>query len=196
MMFDLEIINDSKGKYALDDVMKYMYNTYYKIKKRGYTDQEFKQGLEKFSGKNLDEFYKKYIYGLADVDYDKYLGYAGYHLTDEQANTNDPNLGIATVTANGKITISGVLRGSSAWIDGLNVNDEITAVDGNKITDMSTILNGKKPGDKITVSVIRDGLPVDLSITLLRKTQVRYKIESLATPTPQQLDVRKKWLSL
>src|SRR6201999_4282340 len=30
MMLDLEIINDSKGKYSLDDVMKYMYDTYYK----------------------------------------------------------------------------------------------------------------------------------------------------------------------
>jgi len=132
LMLDLEIINDTHGKYSLDDVMKYMYNTYYKIQKRGYTDQEFKQGLEKFSGKSLDEFYKKYIYGLADIDYDKYLGYAGYHLTDELAGNNDPNLGIITTTNNGKIVVSNVIRGTAGWIDGINVNDELTAVDGNK----------------------------------------------------------------
>ena len=73
MLLDLEIINDSKGKYSLDDVMKYMYDEYYKTKKRGYTDAEFKLGLEKFAGKNLDDFYKKYIYGLTPVDYNKYL---------------------------------------------------------------------------------------------------------------------------
>jgi predicted metalloprotease with PDZ domain len=196
LMFDLEIINDTHGKYSLDDVMKYMYNTYYKIQKRGYTDEEFKQGLEKFSGKNLDEFYKKYIYGLADIDYDKYLGYAGYHLTDELAGNNDPNLGIVTVTNNGKITVSNVSRGTAAWIDGINVNDEITTVDGNKVTDMATILNGKRPGDQITVSVLRDGLPLTLPVTLLKKTQVKYRIESVPEPTPQQLEVRKKWLRL
>jgi predicted metalloprotease with PDZ domain len=196
LMFDLEIINDTRGKYSLDDVMKYMYHTCYKTKKCGYTDQEFKQGLEKFSGKNLDEFYKKYIYGLADVDYDKYLGYAGYHLTDELAGNNDPNLGVTTVTANSKITVSNVFRGSAAWVNGINVNDEITAIDGNKVTDMSTVLNGKKPGDQITVSVLRDGLPLNLPVTLLKKTQVKYHIDSLAAPTQQQLEVRKKWLRL
>ncbi|MGZ3763611.1 MAG: M61 family metallopeptidase [Mucilaginibacter sp.] len=196
LMFDLEIINDTQGKFCLDDVMKYMYTTYYKTKKRGYTDLEFKQGLEKFAGRNLDEFYKKYIYGLADIDYDKYLGYAGYHLVDEFAGNNDPNLGITTNTANGKIIVSGVTRGTAAWIDGINVNDELTAVDGNKITDVATILNDKKPGDKINISVIRDGLPITLPLTLLKKTQVKYRIDSLSEPSKQQLEVRKKWLRL
>jgi predicted metalloprotease with PDZ domain len=196
MMLDLEIINDSHSKYCLDDVMKYMYTTYYKTKKRGYTDMEFKKGLEKFSGKSLDELYKKYVYGLADIDYDKYLGYAGYHLTDELAGNNDPNLGVITTATNGKITVTNVLRGTAAWIDGVNVNDEITAVDGVKVTDMATILNGKKPGDQISIDVLRDGLPLTLPVTLLKKTQVKYKIDSLASPTPQQMDVRKKWLKL
>jgi predicted metalloprotease with PDZ domain len=196
MLLDLEIIKDSHDKYSLDDVMRYMYDTYYKTQKRGYTDQEFKYGLEKFAGRSLDEFYKKYIYGLADIDYDKYLGYAGYRLTDELSANNDPTLGIITSTTNGKIIVSGVYRGSGAWIGGINVNDEITEADSSKVTDINTILNGKKPGDKISISVLRDGLPLTLPITLLKKTQVKYKIDSLSNPTPQQLDVRKKWLRL
>ena len=196
LMFDLEIINDTKGKYCLDDVMKYMYDTYYKTQKRGYTDMEFKAGLEKFSGKNLDEFYKKYINGLDNIDYGKYLAYAGYELKDELAGNNDPSLGIVTASASGKITVTNVVRNSAAWIDGINVGDEITAIDGNKITDMNTALNGKKLGDKISVSVLRDSLPVTLPVTLLKKTQVKYKIESFESPTAQQLEVRKKWLRL
>jgi predicted metalloprotease with PDZ domain len=196
LMFDLEIIHDTHGKYCLDDVMKYMYDTYYKAKKRGYTDHEFKAALEKFSGKNLDDFYKKYIYGRADIDYDKYLNYAGYHLTDELAGNNDPALGINTSSTNNKIVVTNVMRGTSAWIDGINVGDEITAIDGNKVTDMNTALNGKKPGDKIKVSILRDNLPVSLNVTLLKKTQVKYKIDSEASPTARQLEVRKKWLRI
>jgi len=199
LLFDLEIINDTKGKYSLDDVMHYMYHTYYKTKKRGYTDKEFKQGVEKFAGKNLDEFYKKYVYGLYDIDYDKYLGYAGYHLADEFAGNNDPSLGVVTTAAAGKIYVTGVNRNSAAWVDGINVNDEITAIDSAKITDvagMTGILNGKKPGDKINVSVLRDGLPLTLPVTLLKKTQVKFKIDTVAQPTEQQLLVRRKWLSL
>jgi predicted metalloprotease with PDZ domain len=195
-LLDLEIINDSKGKYSLDDVMRHMYNTYYKLKKRGYTDLEFKKGLEKFAGKNLDGFYKKYIYGLDQIDYNKYLGYAGYKVTDELASTNDPALGITFMQNNPKKIVAAVLRGSAAWIDGINVNDELTAIDGVPVTDVATILNGKKPGDKISVSVMRDGLPLVLPVTLLRNPKVNFKVEALANPTAQQVVVQKKWLGL
>jgi predicted metalloprotease with PDZ domain len=176
--------------------MKYMYDTYYKLKKRGYKDIEFKQGLEKFAGKNLDDFYDKYINGLSTIDYNHYLAYAGYKVTDELAATNDPTLGITFVTNNPKKIVASVLRGSAGWIDGINVNDELTAIDGTPVTDAATMLNGKKTGDKITVTVLRDGLPLTLPVTLLRNNKVNFKVDSLSNPTPQQLVVRKKWLAL
>ncbi len=196
MLLDLEIINDSKGKYSLDDVMRYMYNTYYKQNKRGYTDAEFKQGFEKFAGNNLDDFYRNYIYGLTPLDYNKYLGYAGYKLTDEAAGTNDPTLGIALNNNNGKKTVSAVLRGSAGWVDGINVNDELVSIDSVPVTDPATMLNGKKVGDKVQVAVNRDGLPLTLPVTLLRNNRFKYRVDSLAAPTVEQLAVRKKWLNL
>ena len=196
MMLDLEIINDSQTKYSLDDVMKYMYDTYYKLKKRGYTDEEFKQGLEKFAGKNLDDFYQKYVYGVADVDYNKYLGYAGYKLTDEAATINDPSLGLLTASTNGKITVMGVLRDGTGWVDGINVNDEIVSVDGKPVGDVNSILADKKVGDKLSITVNRDGLPLVLPITLLRNALVKYKIDTLDNPSAKQLKVRTKWLKL
>ena len=196
MLLDLEIINNTGGKQSLDDVMKFMYDTYYKNKQRGFTDMEFKQGLEKFTGTNLDDFYKKYIDGLSPIDYNKYLNYAGYQLTDELAQTNDATLGVVVANKNGKNVISNVLRGSAAWIDGINVNDELESINGIPVTNTATMLNGRKPGDKISVTVNRDGLPVTLAVTLLRNPKADYKIESLPNVSPQQLAVRKKWLAL
>jgi len=194
MLLDLEIINDSHAKYSLDDVMKYMYQQYYKIKKRGYTDTEFKQGLEKFAGKNLDEFYKRYVYGLDDIAYNKYLAYAGYQATDELAASNDASLGAAIVTNNGKTLVTGVLRDGAAWVAGINTDDELVSIDGTAIS--STSLNGKKPGDKITVALNRDGQALTLPVTLLRSPTVKFKIDTLNNPTPQQITVRNKWLKL
>jgi len=196
MLLDLEIINDSNAQYSLDDVMKYMYHEYYKTLKRGYTDAEFKKGLEKFAGKNLDDFYKKYVYGVADVDYNKYLGYAGYQITDEAADTNDPSLGIMTANSGGKIFVTSVLRDGSAWVDGINVNDEITSVDGIPVTDANSILANKKVGDKLSITINRDGLSLVLPVTLLRNSLVKYKIETVAIPSTQQLKTRNKWLKL
>jgi predicted metalloprotease with PDZ domain len=197
MMLDLEIINSTKGVHSLDDVMKYMYTEYYKTKKRGYTDAEFKKGFEKFAGKKLDDFYKKYVNGLTPIDYNKYLGYAGYKINDELADNNDPALGLITATnGNKKIIVTTVTRGTAAYIDGINVNDELTAIDDNPITDAATMLNGKKPGDKINITLIRDGLTTTLTVTLLKNARVKYKIVPVDNATPQQLLVRNKWLSL
>lgn len=198
MLLDLEIINDTKGEKSLDDVMKYMYDEYYKTKQRGYTDAEFKAGLEKFAGKNLDDFYNQYIYGLADMDFAKYLGYAGYQLADDNARSNNATLGVATSPgSNGKIVITGVLRNSAAWVDGLNVNDELSAIDGQPLNnDLDKIIAAKKPGDKIVVSLSRDGIQKNLHVTLLKDTSVKYKITELANPTADMMTVRKKWLKL
>ena len=196
MLLDLEIIKDSNTKYHLDDVMRYMYTQYYKTLKRGYTDTEFKQGLEKFAGKNLDDFYAKYINGLAKIDYNKYLDYAGYKLVDELAATNVPTLGIKGTNALNFIKVTGVSRNSAAWVDGINVNDELNHINGQIVNDTKTMLDGKNVGDHIIVTVTRDGKQIDLPLTLLRDNDVKYKLVSVDVPTAAQLAVRKKWLSL
>jgi predicted metalloprotease with PDZ domain len=196
LMLDLEIINNSKGKSSLDDVMKYMYNEYYKTKQRGYTDGEFKQGVEQFAGENLDDFYNKYINGLTQVPYDKYLAYAGYKTTNTLADNNEAYLGITQIPLTPRVIVATVQRGSAAWIDGINVNDEIIAIDNKPLPETANIIADKKPGDKIEVTVIRDGLTVILPVTLLKSTKVKYKIEELPNVSAEQLAVRKKWLSL
>jgi len=196
MLLDLEIINDSNAKYSLDDVMRHMYDEYYKGKERGYTDVEFKQGLEKYAGKNLDDFYSKYVYGVDDIDYNTYLGYAGYKITDALVANNDPSLGVTTSTANNKITVTSVLRGGAAWAAGINTDDQIVTVNGTPIANIQDVLTGRKPGDKITINVNRDGQPITLQVTLVKNALVKYKIESLDGPTPQQLTTRNKWLKL
>ena len=196
LLLDLEIINNSKGTKSLDDVMKYMYNEYYKIKKRGYTDAEFKLGLEKFAGKSLDDFYKNYITGLTPLNFNKYLQYAGYKLTDENGGNNDPALGISTVVSGGRIMVATVVRNGAAWINGINVNDQLTAIDGKPLTTVDGMLNGKKPGDKVIFTVNRDGLLMDIPVTLLPNTRVKYKIEAISNTSEPQQAVRTKWLKL
>jgi predicted metalloprotease with PDZ domain len=176
--------------------MNYMYHEYYKTKKRGYTDEEFQQGLEKFAGKNLDEFYKKYVYGLADIDYNKYLGYAGYTVADENAGKNEPSIGITSTNGNNKIVVKTIVRDGAAWVDGISAGDEIVAIDGHTVNDSTAMFKDKKPGDKISVTLHRDGLTLTLPVTLLRNPTVKYKITPVANPSAQQTLVRNKWLKL
>lgn len=204
MLMDLEIMNATKGKKGLDDVMKQMYDLYYKKLDRGYTDSEFKEMVEKVAGRSFDEIYSDYVYGVVPIDYNRYLGYAGLKLVDENLAKNDAYLGVATAVNDGKIIVTSVARNSAAWIDGINVNDEILSINGNrispgtdnKVSEITRFVSAAKPGEKLKIELVRDGLVKNLEVTLLKSTSVKYKIEIADKPTETQLAIRKKWLRL
>lgn len=196
-MMDLEIMHSTNGAKSLDDVMKSMYDQYYKKLGRGFTDAEFKQMVEKIAGKSFDKFYADYVYGTRTADQNLYLGYAGLQAVDENAGKQEPYLGAAASTRDGKAVITSVARGSGAWTGGLNVNDELIAVNGERVNgDIDRAMASKKVGDKIMVTVVRDGLVKEIPVILGKNPSVRYRIVPLENATPAQLAVRKKWLHL
>ncbi len=203
MIMDLEILNATNGEKNLGTVMKAMYDEYYKKLKRGYTDAEFKAMVEKVSGKSMDKVYADYVNGTKMIDYNTYLGYAGLTLVNENASRNIPTLGMATSSANGKLTVTGVARNGSAWVSGINVNDEILAIDGNRmnpgtgaVSPIDAYISTKKVGDKVNVLVTRDGLVKTISTTLMKNPDGRYKIVALENPTEMQKKIKARWLKL
>ena len=203
LIMDLEIIHSTKGKDGLDEVMKAMYDEYFVKQKRGFTDKEFKTMAEKIAGHSLTDIYDNYINGLKTIDYNKYLNYAGLSLKDDAAQNTEPYLGIVTSLREGKMIIAQVARGSGAWKDGLNVNDEIVSIDNYVIKkasagslDMLKYIAGQRVGDKVKVSVIRDGLEKVIDVSLSRNPIVKYNISAVEEPSSVQTDVKKRWLKL
>lgn len=203
LIMDLEIIHSTNGKAGLDEVMKAMYDEYYVKQKRGYTDQEFKAMAEKIAGHSLNEIYDNYVNGLKTIDYNKYLNYAGYSIKNDAEQLNEAYLGIATALREGKMMISQVARGSGAWNAGLNVNDEIVSIDNYVIkktssgsVEMLKHIAGQRVGEKVKVSVIRDGLEKTIEVPLGRNPSAKYSISSVEVPSASQMNVRKRWLKL
>jgi putative serine protease PepD len=65
--------------------------------------------------------------------------------------------------------VSTVVSGSPADKAGLQAGDVITAIDGNAISgadDLTATTGRHKPGDKVTLTVTRDGKTVKLTVTL------------------------------
>lgn len=204
LIMDLETIHSTQARAGLDEVMKAMYDEYYTKKGRGYTDAEFKTMLEKISGKSFDDVYNDYVNGVKTIDYNKYFAYAGFTLIDDAAKGNDAYLGAVTALKDGKIIVTNVSRQSPAWIAGLNVNDEILSIDGNRINNVSDprlsevekFISGKKPGEKVMISINRDGLIRQIETTLVRNPNHRFRIASMTNLTESQIAVRKRWLKL
>lgn len=204
LIMDLETIHSSQSKVGLDEVMKAMYDQYYSKLNRGFTDAEFKSTLEKIAGKSFDDVYIDHVNGVKTIDYNKYLGYAGLTLIDDAAKGNEAYLGAGTALKDGKIMVTSVARQSPAWNSGLNVNDEILSIDGirinnvsdSRISEVERFLSNKKPGDKLLISINRDGLIRQIELSLSRNPNHRFRIASLPNPSDAQIAVRKRWLRL
>lgn len=196
-LLNLEILHSSGGERSLDDVLRFLWNEYYKKQKRGFTDEELQQAVEKAAGHSLNDFFQNYIWGTSPIDYNRYFGYVGCRLVDQNRTNAEPYLGASTSNNGGKLVVSTVLRDSPAWSDGLNVNDELVAINGVRVTDdLNRYLAGKKPGDVLNVQVNRAGFMKNFRITLKNSPRKSYKIERLSSPTVQQQSLYRKWLYL
>ncbi|MEJ7692068.1 PDZ domain-containing protein [Daejeonella sp.] len=203
LIMDLEIIHSTKGEAGLDDVMKAMYDEYYVKRQRGYTDSEFKAMAEKIAGHSFKNIYDDYVKGLKTIDYNKYFNYAGLSIKNDANEITEPYLGVTTALKEGRMIITQVARGSGAWNDGLNVNDEILSIDdyiisktttGNK--DMLKHITGRRVGDKVKVSVVRDGQDKVIEVLLGKNPAVKYSISAIEGASVGQMSVRKRWLKL
>ncbi|WP_346318911.1 hypothetical protein [Chitinophaga sp. YIM B06452] len=76
MLFDFAIRHATKNQRSLDDVMRQLYREFYQQKQRGFTEQELRTVIENTAGTKLDELFD-YIYTTKEINYQKYLGYAG-----------------------------------------------------------------------------------------------------------------------
>ncbi len=197
MLMDIEISNATKGAKNLDDVMKAMYDQYYKKLGRGYTDAEFKSMVEKISGMSFSSFWNSYVNSTAPIDYAKYFKYAGIKVVNENEDKKVPYLGIATKKLEGRVTVSSVSRLSGAWTAGLNVNDEVISVDGNPVEaviDKMAVFSSKKVGDALTLTIRRDGILKDISFELVANPNVKLSVALDEKATESQKAVRKGWL--
>lgn len=196
-LLNLEILHRSGGERSLDDVLRFLWNEYYKKQKRGFTDEELQQAVEKAAGHSLNDFFQQYVWGTSPIDYDNFFAYVGCRLVDQNRSNTDPYLGVNTSNNGGKLVVSSVLRDSPAWNDGLNVNDELIAINGVRVMDdVNRYLAGKKPGDVLNVQINRAGLMKNFRIVLKNSPRKSYKIERLPSPTAAQQSLYRKWLYL
>jgi predicted metalloprotease with PDZ domain len=196
-LLNMEIMKSTKGEKSLDDVMRYMYDRYYKKLNRGFTEQEFKEALERVAGKKLDDFFRDYINGTQSPDYNSYFEAAGLRLVDQNKGIPNLNWGAGTAMENGKMIVKSVSRGSSAWEGGINVHDEIIAIDGYRVEeDIKPLISGRAIGEKLPVTVSRDGKLLSLQVPIVQDTAVRYTFERVQNPTELQQKIYRKWLKL
>lgn len=194
-LLNLAIWAGSNGERSMDDLMRYLYNEYYKKLGRGFTDEEFRRAAEQTAGRKLDDFFDVAVNGTDPINYNAYFAPVGLQLNNWAAKAQDGYLGAATTVQNGRTIVANVRRGSAAYTDGLNVGDEVLAVDSVRVgDDLLRLVSGRRVGERLNVLINRGGLVRELPITLGQNPLVSYRLEPVANITLTQKALYNKWL--
>ncbi|HEY4650971.1 MAG TPA: PDZ domain-containing protein, partial [Pontibacter sp.] len=153
--------------------------------------------VEQVAGHKMDDFFANYVYGTKSPDYSDYFKAAGLRLVNLNEGDNTGSWGATTTYTDGRLTVTGVTRGSSAYEGGLNVKDEILAINGYRVTnDLDRYITGLQPGEELEVLIARDGILQALQIEVLKDTRVRYAFRKVDNPSAAQNKIYNKWLGL
>ena len=166
------VITNSKGTKGLDHVMQDLYNTYYVGKNRGFTDDEFKITMEKFSGKDLTDFFDKYINGTEVIPYDDYLKPLGIEVSE--VGSIKPVFGATVADEGGKVIVKTIRSGSSAEEAGISVNDEIIACMQYRVDKsmVDGIMNSAEINDEFELTLSRDKLIRKVTVKITGQKRV------------------------
>lgn len=165
-VIDAMIVAESDGKKCLDHFMQQLYKTYYEGLKRGFSEAEFKQELAKFMGKNMDEFFLKYVDGTEIIPYKEFYSPVGLSVQD--VSTNNPSFGASFREEGGKVMVKSVRFGSSAEEAGISVGDEIIGCNAYRVDQsmLEGMLNGLSNLEGCDLLIARDELLFSVHVTI------------------------------
>ncbi len=187
MMLDITIRTASDGSKSLDDVMRYLYNEFYK-KNRNYTPKDFQNAAELAAGKSLDDFFTKYVRGETEIDYADIVNGIGLKVNTVERDNGKADLGADLADENGRLNVRSVAAGTPAYSQGLNFGDQIVAIDGYRASNafLQSYLAERKPGDKIKLTLFRFDRLMELPITLGNNTRADYSFAPMSDATDKQ----------
>jgi predicted metalloprotease with PDZ domain len=132
-LLDAKISSSSNGKKNLDDLMRLLWNRFYIEKKRGFSPAEFESAASEVAGIDLKPFFDKHVRSLETPDYREIFSDAGLtvNIKTEKRHVS----GMTTALENGKTIVKFTENGTPAWNAGVNVNDELIAINGFRINN-------------------------------------------------------------
>ncbi|MEO5858830.1 MAG: PDZ domain-containing protein [Pyrinomonadaceae bacterium] len=194
MMLDITIRTASNGTKSLDDVMRHLYNEFYK-KGRNYTPADYQKVSEMMAGRSLDDFFSKYVRGEGEIDYAGIMSGIGLKVEVTQPGKNRAYIGADTADENGRLTIRSVTAGTPAYDQGLNNGDQIVAVDGNRASSqfMQTYIADKKPGDTVRLTLFRFDRLREVNFVLGANLREEYSFAPVDSPTETQRTLYREY---
>ena len=195
-LLDAEIRRRTRNEASLDDVMRLAYERF--SGERGFTPEDVRDVVAEVAGRRLDDFFASYVDGTEELDYAAALEWYGLRFKNGHGADEDKSgwLGADLEETNGRYLVTRVPRGGPAWDAGLNVDDEILAVDDYRVTasSWSDRMEHYPPGTVARLTISRRGRLQSLDITFAGAPKNRWELEVEATAGSRARRNRQTWL--
>lgn len=193
-LLDLAIRHATGNQRSLDDVMRRLNQDFAK-RDRFFTDADLQSVIAEvapaFTG--LDSFFRDYVSGATELDYQTYFGFAGLRVSAAAGGQVSP--GFRAGMRAGAIEVQSVEAGSNAERAGLKQGDIILGMNGHPATEsLRQEFETMEPGRKVELEVRRDSRKIKVKFRLGSRQETDYPFEELPSATPEQLEVREGWL--
>jgi len=192
LFLDLEIRNRSDNKASLDNVMKAMYERF-PWNGTGFTVDDFRKVCDEFAGSSLKQFFDEHVYGTKPLEWEKVLLYAGL---EAKSKTEQKAWFGAFIGGEPPRIRWQVAAGSPAYIAGLDLNDEIIALNGYRVSanDFNTRIGEMKAGDVVKLTVMRSDQLREFNVTLVNNPVPGYTVTKVSDPTDLQKAIYESWV--
>ncbi|MDT0677751.1 M61 family metallopeptidase [Autumnicola musiva] len=178
----------------LDDFMKLVWETYGEPE-IPYTIDDLKEILGKYAGKEFaSQFFSNYIYDSKMPNYENLFNTVGLEISQQ---TDQAYFGASVRDSEKGLVISkGPMKGTPAYIAGLDEGDKIVAINSTEISTKEAWegeISNFEPGDTFEVTVSSYGTERTAEVKLQPNPTYIIKIDENASALTKA--ARKKWLS-
>jgi predicted metalloprotease with PDZ domain len=188
-LLDARIRRLTNGTKSLDDAIRLAYGRYSGAK--GYTLQQFYQTMADAVGvgQSLRAFFTTAAESTEELNYKEALDWFGLRFRPVDARNGRAWIGAGTRVDGGRLIVSTVRRDTPAHAAGVNVDDEILAIDDVRVRadGLTARLEQYKPGDKIVLLVARRDRLMKIDVVLAPEPGRRWQIE----PDPDATEAQK-----
>jgi predicted metalloprotease with PDZ domain len=193
---DVLIRKGSENRNSLDDVMRYLYFEFGQHQK-GYSEADYKGILEEFAGESLTTYFEQYVWGTASYDalLKESLSYLGLEiLAFDSKKYHECYYGIKVIEHENGAKVTAVYPASVADRAGIQIGDDITAINGFKIKSDFSDWARYFALNPITLTVMNSARLRTLSLAPDGNTYYKiYQVKKMLAPFEQQIVNFELW---
>ncbi|MDP6593799.1 MAG: PDZ domain-containing protein [Candidatus Marinimicrobia bacterium] len=197
LLLDLAILEHTAGEKSLDDVFRQLNESHSDDPKKGYTSDEFRQTCESVAGRSLQDVWR-HADTTEEVDYGGAFETFGVEFVkgySEGRSEKTPYYGFET-RGDSNPVVKTVFSGTPAYESGVNVNDEIVAVDDVRVSSQSLNdhLERSRIGEAVTLLITREGLMRSLQIVPVGSPPDLINLKKIVEASSEQRQRFEWWL--